>query len=424
MIIGGRSLVSGGRGRPARPVPRARAGRVPQRRDERAGAAAGLRGGGRVAAAPARGGPRRQGLLRGDCVERIDQLRGRVAALIGCETGELALTGSTTDGVNAVLAALDLGRGDEVLTSDEEHPGVLAPLGGAARAPRRERARGAVRRAGGRGRPAHPAGRLLARVVADRRGGGRRRPWPPRRALVLLDGAQGLGAVPVDVRRAGLRLLRRLGPEVAVRARTALGYLYVRGRAGRRAALALARLRRRSRTPRGRSSSTSTPTPAASSVGFPPPHQVDWALAALDVLEATGARRRSSARRRPGRRGSAQPARARASRRAGARRSSPGRSTTPRREVGRLAERGLRAARPAGHAARARVGRRLVERGRARPAGRAHFVAEHHDAEHDRRPRTVAARRRADQPVDDRLADAALAARARSRASPPRIARP
>ena len=64
-----------------------------------------------------------------ECVERIDLLRGRIATLIGADLGELALTGSTTDGVNAALAALDLGPGDEVLTSDEEHPGVLAPLG-------------------------------------------------------------------------------------------------------------------------------------------------------------------------------------------------------------------------------------------------------------------------------------------------------
>ena len=36
---------------------------------------------------------------------------------------------------------------------------------------------------------------------------------------VLLDAAQALGAVPVNVRDARLRLLRRLGPEVAVRSR-------------------------------------------------------------------------------------------------------------------------------------------------------------------------------------------------------------
>ena len=42
---------------------------------------------------------------------------------------ELALTGSTTDGVNTVISGLDLRPGDEIITSDEEHPGLLAPLG-------------------------------------------------------------------------------------------------------------------------------------------------------------------------------------------------------------------------------------------------------------------------------------------------------
>src|SRR4051795_5819907 len=63
-------------------------------------------------------------------VEAAEELRGRVANVVGCGPAELALTGSTTDGVNAVLSALDLAPGDEVLTSDEEHPGVLAPLNG------------------------------------------------------------------------------------------------------------------------------------------------------------------------------------------------------------------------------------------------------------------------------------------------------
>src|SRR5918999_6361911 len=60
-------------------------------------------------------------------------LRARLAPLLSCEIGELALTHSTTDGVATVVAALELGPGDEVLTSDEEHPGLLAPLAAAQR---------------------------------------------------------------------------------------------------------------------------------------------------------------------------------------------------------------------------------------------------------------------------------------------------
>src|SRR5437868_2902545 len=53
-----------------------------------------------------------------------EDLRSGYAGLIGCEPSELALTGSTTDGINTVIAGLDLRAGDEVLTSDEEHPGL------------------------------------------------------------------------------------------------------------------------------------------------------------------------------------------------------------------------------------------------------------------------------------------------------------
>ena len=40
----------------------------------------------------------------------------------------MALTSSTTGGVNSVVAGLRFDPGDEILTSDQEHPGVLVPL--------------------------------------------------------------------------------------------------------------------------------------------------------------------------------------------------------------------------------------------------------------------------------------------------------
>ncbi len=61
-------------------------------------------------------------------IERIDELRARIAAVLGAATADVAITGSTTDGINAVLHAVDLQPGDEILTSDEEHPGVLGPI--------------------------------------------------------------------------------------------------------------------------------------------------------------------------------------------------------------------------------------------------------------------------------------------------------
>jgi L-cysteine/cystine lyase len=50
------------------------------------------------------------------------------AEVLGVPPAEVALTGSTTDGCNTILGGLRFARGDEILTSDEEHPGLLAPL--------------------------------------------------------------------------------------------------------------------------------------------------------------------------------------------------------------------------------------------------------------------------------------------------------
>jgi selenocysteine lyase/cysteine desulfurase len=135
-------------------------------------------------------------------METAAALRARLAEALGCDAGEVALTHSTTDGVSTALSSLPLGPGDEVLTSDVEHPGLLAPLEAARRrrgfevrfAPFDELA-GAV----------GPSTKLVAcshvswadgRVVdvEGLRASG---------AQVLLDGAQGLGAVAVDVRAIG-----------------------------------------------------------------------------------------------------------------------------------------------------------------------------------------------------------------------------
>jgi L-cysteine/cystine lyase len=57
-----------------------------------------------------------------------ERVRERLASLIGTTPDRLALTGSTTDSCNIVLAGLDLGPGDEIVTTDSEHPGLLLPL--------------------------------------------------------------------------------------------------------------------------------------------------------------------------------------------------------------------------------------------------------------------------------------------------------
>jgi L-cysteine/cystine lyase len=57
-----------------------------------------------------------------------DEVRAKLAHTLGVEPAQVALTRSTTDGCNIVLAGLDLGPDDEVVTSDAEHFGLIGPL--------------------------------------------------------------------------------------------------------------------------------------------------------------------------------------------------------------------------------------------------------------------------------------------------------
>jgi L-cysteine/cystine lyase len=56
------------------------------------------------------------------------RVRDKVASLVGAAPESLALTSSTTDGCNIVVGGLNLQPGDEVVTTDSEHPGLLLPL--------------------------------------------------------------------------------------------------------------------------------------------------------------------------------------------------------------------------------------------------------------------------------------------------------
>jgi L-cysteine/cystine lyase len=130
-------------------------------------------------------------------------VREKLAALIGATTEHVALTASTTEGCNIVLHGLGLGPRDEVVTTDLEHFGLIGPL----------IASGAqIRIARLAGRPTAeafdairaevtPRTRLLAlsHVV-----------WTTGNVLpiadlreatglpMLIDGAQSVGAIPVD----------------------------------------------------------------------------------------------------------------------------------------------------------------------------------------------------------------------------------
>jgi L-cysteine/cystine lyase len=61
-------------------------------------------------------------------LELRELLRSEVAALVGVPEEHVALTASTTDGCNIVLAGLELGPEDEIVTTTDEHFGLLGPL--------------------------------------------------------------------------------------------------------------------------------------------------------------------------------------------------------------------------------------------------------------------------------------------------------
>jgi L-cysteine/cystine lyase len=131
-------------------------------------------------------------------IELREQLRGRLAELVGVESGQVAVTASTTDGCNIVLSGLGLEHGDEIVTTADEHFGLLGPLhASGARVvvvpPDPDRILDAVT----------PRTRLLALSEVTWTTGVRLPLQELRERSgvpVLADGAQSVGAVAVDAR--------------------------------------------------------------------------------------------------------------------------------------------------------------------------------------------------------------------------------
>jgi L-cysteine/cystine lyase len=130
------------------------------------------------------------------------ELRGAYATLLGCETTDLALTTCTSEGIAQVLGGLRLGPNDEIVTSDEEHPGLLGALAAA------RELRGVRIRMVSLAEVAEAVDPRTTRLVACSHVGWMSGCLAPRELAevdvpVLLDGAQGVGAIPVDVRALG-----------------------------------------------------------------------------------------------------------------------------------------------------------------------------------------------------------------------------
>ncbi len=58
--------------------------------------------------------------------EMLESERAEMAAFLGCGKDELAFTHNCTEAMNYVAGGLDLKPGDEVLTTDQEHPGGIS----------------------------------------------------------------------------------------------------------------------------------------------------------------------------------------------------------------------------------------------------------------------------------------------------------
>jgi selenocysteine lyase/cysteine desulfurase len=129
------------------------------------------------------------------------ELRAVYATALGCDTTDLALTTSTSEGIAQVIGGLDLRRGDEIVTSDAEHPGLQGALVAA------RELKGVSVRAVPFAEVASAVG-PKTRLVACSHVGWMSGSLAPCELAevdvpVLLDGAQGVGAVPVDVQALG-----------------------------------------------------------------------------------------------------------------------------------------------------------------------------------------------------------------------------
>jgi selenocysteine lyase/cysteine desulfurase len=136
---------------------------------------------------------------RGELAER---LRIAYASVLCCEPSELALTTCTTEGLAVVIDGLGLRRGEEILTSDEEHPGLLGALAVASELC------GVTVRTAPFADLAGAAGETTSLIACSHVS------WMDGAICdvaalvesgipVLLDGAQGVGAIPVDVESLG-----------------------------------------------------------------------------------------------------------------------------------------------------------------------------------------------------------------------------
>jgi selenocysteine lyase/cysteine desulfurase len=129
--------------------------------------------------------------------ELTDALRAAYADLLACPAEDVALTTSTTEGIAQTITGLSLPSGGEIVTSDEEHPGLLGALAAA------RDICGVDIREVPMAKLAEAVGPRTVLVACSHVGWTSGSLAPSELAdvevPVLLDGAQGVGAIEVDV---------------------------------------------------------------------------------------------------------------------------------------------------------------------------------------------------------------------------------
>ncbi len=135
-----------------------------------------------------------------------DDARSAAAAVVGAPVEQMALTSSTTQGIGLMVAAIDFAAGDRVITTTEEHPGLLGPLdmierrfGVVVRAVAADELESAIDERTRLVAVSHvlwTTGRVLPLAELSRRA-------HEAGALVLVDGAQSVGNIAVDARATG-----------------------------------------------------------------------------------------------------------------------------------------------------------------------------------------------------------------------------
>jgi L-cysteine/cystine lyase len=156
------------------------------------------------------------GRAGGDYFGRIDNTRNsiarRLSTLLGANTEDIVLTNATTHGCQVVSTGLRLGLGDEIVTTDTEHHSFTTVL----RATRADLKIAAVR-------DTTQDDELVSRVAAQISAKTRlialsHVSWIDGRVLplkkiaelglpVLVDGAQSVGSIPIDVHELGCHFI-------------------------------------------------------------------------------------------------------------------------------------------------------------------------------------------------------------------------